>query len=270
MNPRALNPMSTSEVPLPQAPLARVIAQIRFPSVLAVHNPDTVAEFQEKHRHDYPFLTQDHVHSIELAGDQTPNVHHGIVWRLADQENAIWRVSLGVDFVALETSSYDSRSDFLNRLDVVVSSVEQIFKPVSASRIGLRYIDRLTDGAVDRIGELIQPGILGIMKPSGSPEFMLGDSVIHQITETQFLAPESARIQGRWGLLPANMTYDPDALEPVAEKSWILDLDMFKMKSHPFSSETILTTSTDFAECLHWLFRQMVTEEFLRFYGGVQ
>ena len=267
--PQPLNPAPTPEVPLPRAPLARVITQVRFPPILAIRDPDKVAVLQEELRETYPNLSQDQVHSIELTGGQTPNVRQGLIWRLSDGEkDARWRVSLGVDFVALETSSYDSRDDFLDRLRAVVSAVEHALKPASASRIGLRYIDRLVDEAVGRIGELVLPEVLGIIQPPGNPHPVLGESVIHLMTEAQFLAQDGARVQGRWGQLPANATYDPDALEPVAKPSWVLDLDMFTTDSQPFASDELLTTATGFAKCLYWLFRQMVTEDFLRFYGG--
>ena len=41
--PTPLNPTWTPEVPLPRAPLARVIAQVRFPPILAIRDPDKVA-----------------------------------------------------------------------------------------------------------------------------------------------------------------------------------------------------------------------------------
>lgn len=268
--PTPLNPTRrTPEVHLPRAPLARVIAQARFPPILAIRDPDRVAVLQDALREPYPNLGQDQVHSIELPGGQAPSVRQALIWRLSDREKAPrWRVSLGVDFVALETSSYDSRNDFLGRLRTVVSAVEEAFDPASASRFGLRYIDRLTDEAVDRIGDLIQPDVLGIVRSPENPHPALRESLTHLMTEAQFLAQDGARVQGRWGLLPENVTYDPHALEPVAKPSWVLDLDMFTTESLPFTSEGLLTTATSFAECLYWLFREMVTEEFLTFYGG--
>ena len=267
--PRPLNPTPMPEVPLSRAPLARVIAQARFPPILGIRNPDKVAVLQEALRETYPNLRQDQVHSIELGGDETPNVRQGLIWRLADREkDAPWRVSLGVDFVALETSSYDSRDDFLERLHAVLSAVQLAFKPASASRLGLRYIDRITDEAVDRVADLIHPGVLGIIRPPENPEPALGDSVIHMMTEAQFLAPDGARVQGRWGQLPKNATYDPNALEPVDKPSWVLDLDMFTTEPQPFASEDLVTTAMGFAKCLYWLFRQMVTNDFLTYYGG--
>lgn len=268
-DPRPLNPSPTPEVSLPRAPLARVLAQARFPTILAVRDPDRVAGFQDALRETYPNLNQDQVHSIRLGGGEAPDVRPDLIWRLTDRETGPgWRVSLGVDFVALETSSYDSRRDFLDRLLTVLSAVEEAFRPASASRLGLRYIGRLTGEAVDRIAELVHAEVLGIIQPTDTLDPSLRDSVIHQLTEVQFLSPAGTRVQGRWGQLPANATYDPNALEPVEVPSWVLDLDMFTAESQPFASEDLLRTATGFAECLYWVFRQMVTVEFLRFYGG--
>jgi uncharacterized protein (TIGR04255 family) len=266
--PQPLNTAPPKEVPLPRAPLERVIAQVKFPQILAIRNPDKVAVFQEALRETYPNLTEDQVQRVELTAGHTPNVRQGIIWRLTDSErDQRWRVSLGVDFVALETSAYDSRQDFLERLRAITGAVEDAFKPAEAKRLGLRYIDRLTGEAVDRVGELVQPKVLGIMQPSEDPPTTLGDAIIHVMTEAQLLAQEG-RIQGRWGKLPKNATYDPDALEPVSTPSWVLDLDMFTGEPLPFVSDELHKTATGFAERLYYVFREMVTDEFLRFYGG--
>ena len=199
--PTPLNPTRrTPEVHLLRAPLARVIAQARFPLILAIRDPGRVAVLQDALRETYPNLSQDQVHSIELPGGQAPNVRQALIWRLADREkDPRWRVSLGVDFVALETSSYESRNDFLGRLRTVVSAVEEAFEPASASRFGLRYIDRLTGEAVDRIGDLIRPDILGIVRSPENPHSALRESLTHLMTEAQFLAQNGARVQGTLG-----------------------------------------------------------------------
>ncbi len=267
--PRPLSLTSMPQVHLPRSPLARVIAQVRFPQILAIRDPDKVAALQEPLRPTYPILSQDQIHRIDLSGGESPSIQQGLIWRLADREKDVqWRVSLGVDFVALETSAYRSREDFLSRLGTVVAMVEKAFNPASASRLGLRYIDRLSDEAFDCVTDLIRPEVLGLAQPPGDLPPALGESTLHLMTEAQFLAQDGARIQGRWGQLPKNATYDADALEPVAKPSWILDLDMFTGESLPFADEPLLTTARRFAECLYALFRQMVTDEFLRFHGG--
>ena len=267
--PQPLSPTPIAEVLLPRAPLVRVIAQVRFPSILAIRDPDKVAVFQEALRETYPHLSRDQAHRIELTARESPNVHQEIIWRLAEREqDPRWQVSLGVDFVALDTSDYHSRRDFLDRLRAAVIAVEAAFRPAEVKRLGVRYIDRLTDEAVERVDELFRPEILGIMRPVEDTLPALGDSIIHLMNEAQFLAPNGGRIQGRWGKLPPNTTYDPNSLDPVPKPSWVLDLDMFTSEPQAFASEELLRTATDFAECLYWLFRRMVTKEFLHFYGG--
>jgi len=261
--PQPLNPTPTPEVLLPRSPLVRVLAQVRFPTILAIRDPDSVVGFQNALRETYPNLHQDQVHNGEAL-----DPHPSPIWRLTDREMAPdWRVSLGESFVAIETSSYDSRKDFLDRLLAILSALGESFQPASASRLGLRHIDRLTGKAVDQIGKLVHTEVLGIMQPTGTLNPLLRDSVVHQLNEAQFLSSGGARVQSRWGWLPAKKTYDP-TLDPIENPSWVLDLDMFTTESQPFSIGELLKTATDFAECLYWVFRQMVTEEFLRFYGG--
>ncbi len=256
------------EVPLSKAPLVRVIAQIRFPPILSIRKEDSVADFQEALRADYPHLHRNEVTNIDIGPGRNPNVSERIIWRLVDrQEPAVWRVSLGVDFVALETWRYSSRQDFLNRLRTVLTSVETYLRPVEAQRLGLRYIDRLEGTAVDRIGDLVQGPVLGILQLGGGLPDALRNATAHSMTQAQFLAEEGV-IQGRWGNLPPNATYDPDALQPTEKLSWVLDLDMFSPDALPFRSEELLTMTEDFAKRIYSVFRLMVTDEFLRLYGG--
>lgn len=265
--PRPLSGPPPAEVPLPKAPLARVIAQVRFAPILAIRNPDSVASFQEAIRATYPILTEDRIHQIVLVSAGPPDIREGVIWRFSDAEKGQWRASLSVDFVALETSAYVSRQDFLTRLGAILAALENSFKPAEAQRLGLRYIDRLTDNAVDRVAELIRPKVLGILQPNTEPPSNLGEAVLHLFTEAQLLAEEGF-IQARWGRLPENATYDPDALEPISKSSWVLDLDMFTSGPQKFASEELQVTATHFAKRIYSVFREMVTDEFLKFYGG--
>ena len=268
--PTSLSAEIPAEVALHNAPLARVIAQVRFPPILAIHKMDGVADFQEELRGDYPHLQRSDVRNIEVGPDREPNISETVIWRLANgPEPATWRVSLGIDFIALETSRYHSRSDFIARLGTVLASVEKCFGPAEARRLGLRYIDRLKGEAVRRIGELVQPGVLGILNPGGGSPDVLREATSRLMSQAQFLAAEGA-IQGRWGNLPPNETYDPDALQPIAAPSWVLDLDMFSSQALPFKSDELIAMAEAFARRTYSVFRLMVTEEFLRFYGGRQ
>ncbi len=257
-----------ADVPLAEAPLARVIAQIRFPTILSIRKEDRVADFQEVLRKDYPHLLREEVRHIDINSDRDPDISESVVWRFADRrESAAWRVSLGADFVALETWKYSSREDFLHRYRAVLASAESCFMPAEAQRVGLRYIDRLEGEAVERIGDLVQGTVLGILRSDEGPSDALRKAVAHSMTQTQFLAAEGV-IQGRWGSLPPNATYDPGVLQPTGKPSWVLDLDMFSNKALPFATGELVATTEAFAKRIYSVFRLMITDDFLRFYEG--
>ena len=266
-DPRPLATEIPADVHLPNTPLALALAQVRFPPILTINKADAVADFQEALRGTYPHLNREEVRDVDLTRDE-PAVSKATIWRLADRERpASWRVSLASDFVALETNDYTSRGDFLARFREVVANVAELFRPADAKRVGVRYVDRLTGNAVGRIGELVHPGILGLLQPGETSAAALRDSTVHLLTQAQLLAEEGV-IQGRWGNLPPNTTHDPSVLEPVNEPTWVLDLDMFTPSTVPFEADMLAATAERFARRLYSVFRQMVTDEFLTFYGG--
>ena len=269
MQPQELTPTPIKEVPLPRSPLVKVVAQVRFPPILSISDRTKVAVVQELLRDTYAYLGEHQVHHVAIPPGGEPSVSQDLIWRFSDHASEPrWRVSLGIGFVALETSSYSSRSDFLNRFRAVVAAVEEAFSPAEAARLGLRYVDRLSGEAIGRIRELVRPEALGILGPAGASSPELGDSVIHLLTDAQFAAQENALIRGRWGQLPPGATFDPDVIEPIDQTSWCLDFDMFTTTPQPFSSAGLHAESRRFAADLYWMFRQVVTDEFLRFHGG--
>jgi uncharacterized protein (TIGR04255 family) len=253
------------EVPLPRAPLARVIAQVRFPEILSIRNPDKVASFQEELRAQYPILTQDQVASLVMgpSGPPAPRVEESKIWRFADTTELSWRVSLGTNYVALETAAYRSRADFLERWGLILQAVEKNFRPAQSQRLGVRHVNRLTGEASQQIRQLIKPQALGILADTDE----LGGAVLHLLSEAQLLT-EEGKLLARWGNLPPNGTYDPESLMPLPEPSWVMDFDMFDETSRTFNHAELLTSATRFAERVYGVFRKMVTDEFLKFFGG--
>ncbi len=272
MEPRPLQPTHIPEVPLPQAPLAAVVAQVRFAPILAIGQSrasEAVAAFQEELRSTYPHLTAEDTHQINMTSPSQIDVGHSRIWRLADSANrpSAWRVSLAQDFVSLETRQYHSRRDFLDRLRAVINATATNFSPTDSTRFGLRYIDQLTGTAASKVADLVVPEVLGV-HASGNGLAQLRSSIVHSMMLAQFLAPNDDTVLARWGVLPPNTTHAPDVLDPVDERSWVLDMDMSTTRPHVFSDSSLVRTAEAFAESLYWLFRQMVKENFLRYHGA--
>ena len=265
---KKLTGTSPKEVHLPRSPLVRVIAQVRFPAILAIRDPDKVAVFQESLREDYPNLSKEQVNKVDLSADQAPSVSGEIIWRFSEGgDSPSWRVSLATGFVTLETIAYENRADFFQRLERVIYSLGEIFNPAEVGRMGLRYIDQIQGNAMDYLDDLIQPEILGLLRSTSSLNGALRQACEGSLTQAIFHAKEGL-IQGRWGSLPPQAIYDSNLLNPVPEPSWILDLDMYTQEPQPFECAKLIKTGEKFSGRIYHVFREMVTDKFLEFYGG--
>jgi uncharacterized protein (TIGR04255 family) len=252
-----------AEISLLRAPLVRVLAQVRFPGILKIENKDVVASFQEQIRRDYPLFEQQPTQRVEVqVGPGGPTVKQvaGTNWRFQDAKRN-WRLSLTTDALSFEVESYTSRDDFLTRWTKAIAAVERIFEPGIALRIGMRYIDRVTEKPLGAIDELIHTDILGFARPP------LRDHVHHALSEATLSIDEGEMLL-RWGIMPANTTIDPNVLPPIPHLSWILDIDVSSGEQRPFDNHQLAESFRALAERAYSVFRYMTTDEFLKTYGG--
>ena len=265
--PQAIvNPLSDpppNEVPLGNAPLVRVIAQVKFSEVLGVENPEVVARFQDAISGSYGVLTREA--GIRLDGlfpgmqPQHPVTH----WRFADAAAGWqWRVSLTSQFVTLEVVRYTSRKEFFDRLKTLLEAVELHIKPTMVIRLGVRYVNRIDGKELQDVSLLVRPEVAGVVGTQ------MASSVHLSLTETVFEIG-SQRMTARWGMLPANATSDPMAIEPIGERCFLLDLDVFDETPASFDSHAIAQRGLLFASRSYTFFRWAVTPEFLRRFGAV-
>jgi uncharacterized protein (TIGR04255 family) len=249
------------EIHLPHSPLERVIAQLRFPLILNIQEKELVGKFQKAIYKFYPILRAEQSQTV-ILNNQSFSQQPDFVWRFSEEKGK-WRVSLSSTFLALETTEYSGQKDFNKRLGEVLHSLSECFELRIVDRLGVRYINRLKKPAYNRITEMVNPQVLGL---AGS---IPKDQIIHSLTETLFDLPKNnARLQARWGYLPANTTIDPSLLDSIGENSWILDMDMFSTQSRQFNEKKILDEIEVFTDRIYALFRWAITDKFLREFGG--
>jgi uncharacterized protein (TIGR04255 family) len=249
-----------AEVPLRDAPLVRVIAQVRFPLVMAIERRDFVAPFQEAVRAKYSVLRPEQTRGVMIGPGGPSPAQSQVTWRFSDVAGQ-WRVSLAPDFLALETTAYSSRADFVARWREVVDALSRHVGPQVTDRLGVRYIDRLHGSALSDVGRLVRSEMSGIAGTKAATH------VLHAVAETLFAVGDS-QLLARWGRLPAGATADPSAIEPTSDASWILDLDMFRARTAPFDVDRLAEETRAFAERIYTFFRWAVTPEFLKRFGG--
>jgi len=259
------------EVALPDAPLARVVAQIRYRrlSVLATDNGGANAVAAAL-RQAYPLLNEAQEVAVTITPEgvsQAPG--GGRLWQLRSVD-LNWQVSFGPEFVSLDTSTYTGREDFMARLKTVLTCFADTIAPPFAERIGVRYINRIENVDVDELKELVRPEVLG-----GLAVPMRTVTLTHSLSEALYnLRPDILPggvvmdgLQARWGVLPPGAVLDP-TLPPVPTPSWVLDLDSFRVGKADIAADAIADEVRNLAERAYRYFRWVVTPAFLTRFGG--
>ena len=165
--------------------------------------------------------------------------HERVVhWRFSNAQRQC-RNTLNQDFLAIETTSYESRTDFLANLREVLRLFQTIFQLKTATRLGMRYIDQIKPPSFDRIGDLLIPEVLGTAK-------LFGKEAQHLITQMSVNALPGALV-ARWGKLAKGFTVDPTIMQPIEDDSWIIDLDLSETKEIPFDPESLVDNIRTYA-----------------------
>ena len=241
-----------TEVPLPNAPLVKVLTQVRFPVIAKIGTSEGILGFQECLRARYPVTRQESTVAL-VVGPAGPIQSQlpGTVWRMSEADGH-WTVVLAQDFVALETSSYTTRGDFLERWREVLDALSALDPgPTVFDRIGVRYVDQVEgDEFVEAMSTLVRSEIIG---PSNI-ERSDGEVLVASVSQALFKL-NSMQVKATWGVVP--------------ERSWILDVDAFvEERDQMFSTDRVVEETRLGAQRAYAFFRWAVTDEFLRRFGG--
>lgn len=253
---------------LSNAPLVRVLGQVRFPKIVKIAEEGYIADFQEAIRKEYPHFQSDVVQGVELnlAGQALQHrVMNTVVWRFFDPSRVL-RVSLSQDAITLETASYVSRVDFLGRLEFILNSLQHTIGPSLVQRVGFRYLDRLQGKELlDSLDDFIRPELLNVLKPN------LASHIDISMTEIAATTKEGKLI-ARYGLAPANYSHDPDMAPPVGERSWVLDVDSYSTDcaGQEFEGKMLCNELDKVAARAYAFFRWSVKDRFLERFGATQ
>lgn len=260
--PSPLGGEPPAEIPLPRNPLVRVLAQAQLPGILKVSLREEAAKFQELVRRDYPLFDEDATMELRIGVGVSPIQQQvsSSVWRFSDSDRQ-WRVSLSPNSVSLEAMAYTNRNEFLERLSTVLETIEALFSPQITPRIGLRYLDQISGEGFENITKMVRAGMLGLIGDGTRPHIQ------HALSEAM-MEVEEGMVLLRWGILPPNIVIDPSIMSPRPEQSWILDIDAYDAKPRPFDHVALSEAFTRLAHRSYAVFRYVVTDEFLRFFGG--
>lgn len=253
-----------AEVSLEHAPLVKVLVQMRFPTIAKIDSIDAIAALQDQLKQSYSILRQEHqVPLVPVGAGATPVQVFGTIWRLSSTDSK-WVVVLARDFVAMETSAYVSRTDFVGRWTEVLEAMSAAdLTPAVYDRLGIRYIDRLDEEEmVNDLAQLVRPEMLGIT----NVEVPNGSSMEVNVTQAQFRI-DGLEMKASWGILPARTVILP-GIDAVDTRSWILDVDVYQEQQESYDIASVVELTTAASVRAYEFFRWSVTDEFLRRHGG--
>jgi uncharacterized protein (TIGR04255 family) len=260
---------SIDEVPLAEAPLVKVLVQLRFPMIAAVETNKGIAGFQAALSERYPVMREDQEFEVAIAGNTPAPVkfNASVVRRFTHPGDPTWTVSLTPAFVALETSHYTNRAEFVGRWHEVLTALTGIEPaPRYYQRLGVRYMNRLVGADVsDHLSDFVHNEILGVTVLAD--QLGESDELIAAITQANFKV-DGVQLTARWGMVPPGGLVAP-GLDPIPEVSWILDTDVFvELGETPFDIGEIARITEDAASRAYRFFRWAVKDDFLRQRGG--
>lgn len=253
-------------VPLSRAPLVRVLAQVRFPQFSQfLGDQDLIARrFAARVAEDYPLFEEgvETVLTITPSG-VTSQPGGSKIWRLKSVD-ASWQVAFAQNFVALETSRYERRGDFVDRFDSVWDAFRSVARPPFIERAGIRYTNRIEQPEVlEQLGKYLRPevaGVLGVRSREGSLE--------RTVSESLYRFADGSEFQARYASLPGGISLDP-SIPPANGPSWVLDLDSFHVWAPgDETGDSMGEKLLDLGLRCYQFFRWGTKEPFLAEFGG--
>jgi uncharacterized protein (TIGR04255 family) len=163
-----------SPLKLHDDPLALVLCQVRFSRIRKM--PEFLPEIQDRLRKaGFPEDASAPIQRIQLESGKPPvlsSVRHE-EFRSKDEA---WGVVVAEDMLVLATTLYDRFSGFAERLEAVLTIVDEVagLQQGSITRVGLRYIDVIVPKPGESWRDYLQPSLHG----PASPVFAGGEPLL--------------------------------------------------------------------------------------------
>jgi uncharacterized protein (TIGR04255 family) len=252
------------DVHLDAAPLALVLAQVRYPPLVALEVDDGGSAYgvlARDLRSSYPVIAEAYETVLQITADgvsQTQGARK--IMQLVSADDA-WKVTVGHGFVSLQTTSYGSRAIFVERFEEIISSFAHRFSPTRVDRIGLRYFNRIENPTPSMLRRLIRPDVLG----AAAEDLPFDVDMRHCMTQALYNSGAMS-MQVQSALLPPTAVLD-QAMAGVDVQSWVLDIDSFSLAKTPFDTNIVVDSLRGLADQAYRCFRWAVTPDFLTEFG---
>jgi uncharacterized protein (TIGR04255 family) len=230
--------------------LAQVLVQVRFPLVAHFQNLGGIASVQDRVRHLFPYLEQEHVQTISIVvngvggqPDTTP------IWKFTGDDG--WTMILEPGAATLFTADgYQGYEDFAAKLAIMLDALHSTGRVARCDRLGIRFVNIAEPLPGDEKAWLrwFRSELIGWIGANIlTPQTRLGSS----ITQTQLVVPTlgetastPANVQAviRHGVLPTGtgIPLEGGIARQLEQESYVLDMDFFVQAVQRFDTEALL------------------------------
>lgn len=226
---------------LESAPLKVAVAQVRYSPVHAVGNRDLVSEFESRLAGAYvpgnPQTAQTLTIQIGPGAppvSPAPSIAADTVWPFKDEARG-YGVSLGHSSLAVEAGpQYHDFPQFLDEFSTAVQACDEVFHPKRTVRLGLRYVNEVTDARLrEDIRSIINPRLVVPVGTAvqGGLQRSFGELRVEESLGTVVI---------RHGL--------------VEDSTYLLDFDYFSVIEHDFTPLRLIETVEGFHNLIEPLF----------------
>lgn len=246
------------KVRLTRSPIKLVLCQVAWPEL--VNHPSDLSDVAKRFGQAieaYPVFEEHSQNNIILTatGPVRGEEEKIYQWRSADNE---WSVVLGRRFLSFYRTAYSSYSDFSSRLEVILKQLNEILNISALERVGLRHVNQAADPELfEDLSRFVDEQVLGF----AASRFATDSAQMHSSQNQLVVSVGDAVLQARSGILPPQQTVDP-AIQPHAEKSWILDLDSYMARQRPFDIAETLELVGELADLNYDFFKFATKDEF--------
>lgn len=249
---------------MPNAPLAYVLAAVRFDAQLALDRH--IPALRERLQADFPRYQPGHETVVQIsAGGGAPQTDSAQHFNFAAADNR-HGIILGRETLVFHATAYRTYEDFGVRLGAVLAHVGAELKHLFVRRIGLRYVDIIIPEEDETPDDYVVPGLRCL------PELTLTSRARSGLAISEFKLDEGALViryataSGPIGLPPDLQPLtlaEPDVLKrlaPVTRMSALLDFDRFAPLEEMFDASQLKARFDRLHENHSVAFRELTTE----------
>lgn len=246
------------KVHMPNAPLALVLAQVRWPEharftrdfrSLALDFGDQLA--------DFPLFEEVVETGLQITPEGVKPISGETAYQWRSIDN-VWFVHLTKRFVSIYCIRHENYefAELRAHLVKIAGLLGNVLQVRTIERIGIRYVNRITDEVlISRLSTVFNPAVLGYeqLEPARSSGMLVSN-----FNQAVYRAEEVV-LNVRSGMLVAGETMDP-AVVPVDRPSWVLDLDASVEQGVAFDVESLDDGVGRLADTAYDFFKSVLLE----------